>query len=214
MPTRNIFQVIDFIQYIVKKERGVFITPAEATTNLDAGQLDCFEEWFKVYGETQEIHDALRPFRVYYQFTSDSSGMVTFPADYLHIIGTAFTVAGSTVNEITVVNEDEFISALVSQLRPVSNSSPIARDTNVGLSVYPQVTQTGFFSYLRRPVTPVYGYAQVGRVITYDPNTSTQLEWSDVYLNNIIARSLKFAGINMDEQAISQFAEQYDQETK
>lgn len=214
MATRTIADIVDFVQYICRKERGIFITPAQCTSNLDAGQLDSFEEYFKLYGENQVIHDALRPFRVYYQFTSDSSGFVTFPSDYLHLVGTAFTVSGSTVNEITFPNEDEFISALKSQLRPVSLSDPIARDTDTGFSLYPQSTQIGFFTYLKRPDTPVYGYTQLGRVITYDPNTSTQLEWSDVYINNIIAKSLRYVGINMTEPEISQFAEMYNQETK
>ena len=56
------------------------------------------------------------------------------------------------------------------------------------------------------------GYTQTGRTITYDPNTSTQLEFTDVYINNIIARTLKFWGINMAEQDIQQFAQLQTQE--
>lgn len=208
---RNISDIVDFIQYIVRKERGVFITPSQCTTNLDTGQMDCFGEWFKLYGADQEIHDALRPFRVYYQFTSDAAGFVTFPSGYLHLLGQPFTVTGSTVNRIDFVNEDELPFALTSQLRAVTTSYPIAVDTSTGFSIYPQTLQTGFFTYLKRPATPVYGYTQVGRVITYDSTTSTQLEWSDAYINAIIAQSLKYVGVNMDEQGISAFAEQYKQ---
>jgi len=176
--------------------------------------MDCYEEWFKPYGANQEIHDALRPFRVYQQFTSSSAGFVTFPSDYLHLLGQPFTVTGSTVNRISFVNEDELPFALTSQLRPVTTSYPIAVDTATGFSIYPQSTQTGFYNYLRRPATPVYAYSQVGRVISYDSAASTQLEWSDVYINNIIARSLRYVGINMDENGISQFAEQYSKENQ
>lgn len=211
---RTIANVVDFIQYIVAKERGVFISPAQSTTNLDTGQLDYFEECFAAYGVDGTVHDALRPFRVYYQFTTDAAGMVTFPSDYMHLLGTAFTVAGSTVNEITMVNEDDFVSALTSSLRPVTNISPIARDTNNGFSIYPQQTQIGFFTYLRRPAIPVYDYTQVGRAITYNAAGSTQLEWLEVYWNNIIAKSLRYVGINMSEQDVSAFAEQYNAETK
>lgn len=211
---RNISSCVDFIQYLIRKERGVFQTPAQITTNLDAGQLDAFEEYFKPYGETQKIHDALRPFRVYYPFTSDAAGFVTYPSDYIHLLGTPFSVSGSTVNQVFFYNEDEFVNALNSQLRPVSLSSPIAVDTSTGFSLYPQSTQRGFFTYLRRPATPVYGYTQVGRVITYDPNTSTQLEWNEIYINNIIAKSLRYIGINMSEDEISKFAEMYNSETE
>ena len=115
---------------------------------------------------------------------------------------------------IRFVNEDELPFALTSQLRTVSTSKPIAKDTSGGFQLYPQSTQTGFYNYLRRPNAPVLGYTQTGRTITYDPNTSTQLEFTDVYINNIIARALKFWGINMAEQDIQQFAQLQTQETK
>lgn len=211
---RNLSNLYDFYQYIVRKERGVFVTPPQFTQNLDAGQLDAFEEYFKLYGVDGTTHDALRPFRVYYMFTSDAAGIVTFPSDYQHILGTAYTVMGSTVNEITFVNDDEFVSALMSQLRPVSIYSPIAADRGVGFQIYPSQLQIGFFNYIRRPAIPVYGFSQVGRELTYNPLTSTQLEWTEVYQNNIIAKALRYAGINMDEQGVSQFAEMYNAETK
>ena len=104
--------------------------------------------------------------------------------------------------------------ALKSQLRPVSTSLPIAKDTATGFQIYPQVAQTGFYNYLRRPVKPVFGYTTSGRTITYDSATSTQLEFTDVYINNIISIALKFWGINMAEQDIQVFAQNQTQETK
>lgn len=211
---RNISNLYDFYQYIVRKERGVFVTIQQFEQNLDAGQLDSFEEYFKAYGVDETIHDALRPFRVYYQFTSDAAGIVTFPSDYMHLVGTPFSVMGSTVNEITFINEDEFVNALNSQLRPVSLISPIALDTATGFRMWPSQLQIGFFTYLRRPAIPVFDYTQAGRVITYNAAGSTQLEWLEVYWNNIIAKALKYAGVNMDEQGVTEFADKYNQETQ
>lgn len=210
----NINDVYNFLTFIVRKERGVFITIPEAMQTLDNAQLEATEDWFSGYGTTQIIHDAIRKLRTQVQFTSASDGLVTFASDYLHMIGNPYTVTGSTVNAVRFVNEDELPYALTSQLRPVSTSKPIAKDASVGFRLYPQVTQTGFYNYLRRPLTPVLGYTQTGRTITYDPNTSTQLEFTDVYINNIIARALKFWGINMAEQDIQQFAQIQTQETK
>ena len=200
--------------FIVRKERGVFVTIPEAMQTLDNAQLEAVEEWFSTYGTTQIIHDAIRKLRVQKNFTSDSTGLVTFDADYLHLIGGAYTVSGSTINNVRFLNEDELALALKSQLRAVSTSNPIAIDASVGFRLYPAVTQVGFYNYLRRPATPVLGYTQSGRNITYDPNTSTQLEFTDVYINNIISRALKFWGINMAEQDIQQFAQIQTQETK
>jgi hypothetical protein len=210
----NINDVYNFLVFIVRKERGVFITIPEAMQTIDNAQLEATEDWFSQYGVTQIIHDAIRKLRSQVQFTSASDGQVTFASDYLHMIGNPYTVTGSTINAVRFVNEDELPFALTSQLRPVSTAKPIAKDTAVGFQIYPQSTQTGFYNYLRRPATPVLGYTQAGRTITYNPNTSTQLEFTDVYINNIIARALKFWGINMAEQDIQQFAQLQTQETK
>jgi hypothetical protein len=210
----NINDVYNQMIFIVRKERGVFVTIPEAMQTLDNAQLEAVEEWFSTYGTTQIIHDAIRELRVQKSFTSDSTGLVTFDADYLHLIGGAYTVSGSTINNVRFLNEDELALALKSQLRPVSTSNPIAIDASVGFRLYPAATQSGFYNYLRRPATPVLGYTPSGRNITYDPNTSTQLEFTDVYINNIMSRALKFWGINMAEQDIQQFAQIQTQETK
>lgn len=211
---RTLESVVDFMRYIVRKERGVFLTTDEAVQNLDVGQMDLFMSFFKDYGVTQNIHDALRPFRIYYQFTSNSAGFVTFPDGYLYLIGSPFTVTGSTVNEIVFVNEAEFPHALKSQLRPVSNSYPIAIDSSDGFSIYPQQTQIGYFTYLRRPAQPIYATVQSGRSIYYDATNSVNIEWEEQYWNNIIAKALKYVGVNMGEQDVFAFAEQFNQETK
>jgi hypothetical protein len=210
----NINDVYNQMLFIVRKERGVFVTVPEAMQTLDNAQLEAVEEWFSTYGTTQIIHDAIRKLRVQKNFTSDATGLVTFDSDYLHLIGGAYTVSGSSINNVRFLNEDELALALKSQLRVVSTSNPIAIDASVGFRLYPAATQIGFYNYLRRPAAPVLGYTQSGRTITYDPLTSTQLEFTDVYINNIMSRALKFWGINMAEQDIQQFAQIQTQETK
>ena len=212
----NLNEIYNFMVFIVRKERGVFVTIPEFESTLDNAQIEAVSDWFELYGTTQKIHDAIRKISSQVQFTSASDGQVDFASNYLHMIGGAYTVTGSTINSIRFVNEDEVALALKSQLRPVSTSLPIARDTATGFQIYPQVAQTGFYNYLRRPLKPVYGYTQSpgSRTIIYDNATSTQLEFTDVYINNIISIALKFWGINMAEQDIQAFAQNQTQETK
>ncbi len=210
----NLNEIYNFMVFIVRKERGVFVTISEFESTLDNAQIEATSGWFELYGITQKIHDAIRKLRSQVQFTSASDGQVNFASDYLHMIGGAYTVTGSTINTIRFVNENEVSLSLKSQLRPVSTSLPIAKDTATGFQIYPQVAQTGFYNYLRRPVKPVFGYTTSGRTITYDSATSTQLEFTDVYINNIISIALKFWGINMAEQDIQAFAQNQTQETK
>lgn len=211
---RNIYQIYQFFVYLVRKQiGGSLLTIQEAMQALNSGQLDAVETWFADYGVNQKIHDAIRQLRVYQPFTSDSSGMVTYPSDYLHSLGTPFTVYGSAVTNPTFKNEDEVAFALTSKLRPVDMENPMIVNTATGFSIYPQATQVGAYWYLRLPAAPVLGYTQNGREITYDQSTSTQLEFTDVYVNNILARALQYVGVNMSENEISAFANVYNKET-
>lgn len=211
---RTIFSLYELSRYIVSKERGVYLTIPDFNQNMDAGLLDAVEFWFQGYGENQTLHDAIRPLRTYQPFTSSSAGFVTFPSDYAHLLGNPYTVYGSTVTNGRFINEDEFISATTSQLRSLDSSNPVFLDSATGFWIYPQTTQVGAYWYLRRPLSPVLAYTQVGRAITYDSANSVQVELNEMYWNNVVARSLKYAGINMDEEAVSEFAEKYQEETK
>lgn len=209
-------------QYIIRKARGGFQTVAEFNQNLWAGYKDCVSEWFAGYGSNQPIHDALRPMRVYQPFTSDSSGFVLFPSNYMHILGAPSTIYGSTVTRPTAVNEDEIAFALTSQVRPCDMENPIIVDyaTTVsgvqvgGFSIYPQQTQIGFYWYLRLPTQPVLVVTTVGRVLTYDPVNSVQIETSEIYWNYILARSLSLLGINMSEKEVVEYSQLFAAESK
>ena len=167
MAARNISQIYDLMDFIIRKERGAFVTIPQGVSALASAQLTVFERYFKLFAETQQIHDALRPFRVYYNFTSDGTGNVTFPADYTHMLASVFTVSGSTRYRVTFISEDEWVDAMNSQLRPATTSAPIAKNTATGFVLFPFQTQSGYFDYLRLPATPVYAYTQTGRTITY-----------------------------------------------
>jgi hypothetical protein len=211
----SINDIYNFMVYIVRKERGVFVTITEFENTLDNAQIEAVEGWFSLYGQNQRIHDALRKVRVQKDFTT-SNGSITFESDYLHQLGGVYTISGSSLNVVNFVNEQEFALAAKSQLRPVTVNSPIAKDITNGFQIYPSSSYVGVYNYLRRPLKPVYGYTQAtgSRTIVWNQYTSTNLEFSDVYVNNIISRALKFWGINMAEQDIEQFSQLQTQETK
>lgn len=211
---RDINNLYNLFQYIIRKERGTFCTVEQFDQNLDAGQLDAIAEWFAPYGVDQKLHDALRPIRIYTPIFSDATGYVSFPTNYLHLLGNPFVVNGSSFYELDFVSEAEFVFAMNSQQRPVTATNPIAFDTSTGFKMWPEQMYQLALNYIRRPSTPVLFYTQVGRTITYNSAGSTQLQFSEIYWNNILAKALKYAGINMNEDGVYKFAEQYDKETQ
>lgn len=218
MAARNINDIYNLMVYIVRKERGNFPTVAEAMAALHAGQLSVYEKYFASYGATQIIHDAITLFKTTYGFTADTTGKATYPSDYLHTLIT-YTTSGSTIYKIKMVQEDELADAINSALRPISLTKPIGRQISIvtslspyiiatGLQIYPQQTQSGVLIYMRQPAYPVLAYTQTGRTITYNSSGSTQLEFTDIYIDEIIGAALGYLGINMDESAIAQFGQQ------
>jgi len=218
----NINDLYNLSQYIIRKTRGAFQTIPEFNQNIWLGYKNAVSEWFKSYGSNQQVHDALRPMRVYQPFTSDSSGFVIFPSDYMHLLGAINTVYGSSVCRPTWVNEDELGFALTSQLRPTNMENPIVVDYAItvsgvrvgGFSLYPQQTQQGFYFYLRLPTQPVLVVTQVGRDITYDPINSVQIETSEIFWNYILAKSISILGENMSEKEVVDYSVMMAAESK
>jgi hypothetical protein len=111
---------------------------------------------------------------------------------------------------VKMTNEDEIGDRLNSQINPPLATAPVGQMVEArSIQLYPSnVVYTGFITYMRRPVKPVYGYSVVGgRTIVYEPINSVQLEWKDSDINAILLKGLASIGINLSDQEVSQFAE-------
>lgn len=207
---RTLDVIHDFIDFMARKERGAFLSPAEIDVLLDNAQMEFYEKLINEYAVTQKIHDALAIFKTSTTTQSGSDGSIDLPDNYLHL-RSANAILGSTLYKIQFVEDDEFVEATKSQLRPVSTTRPLGRIEGGFIYVYPATTHYVTINYFRRPAAPSYVYTENGREIVYDPILSTQLEWQDTdYLNKIILRALSYVGINLNEQDITQFGIQYD----
>ena len=222
----NIQEVHDFIDLITAQERGGFNTPSEKDQALDRASLTLFEFYRARYSTAIESKEALAPFRGRYDYTTDGSGEITISTglDFVHLLAMDVMVndpdTPSGFNDdrrypVSFPNEDELADRLNSQIKQPTRTAPIADIIGVGwYNLYPQVVHAGTIYYLSRPDTPVFGYTQSGRVITYDPSTSTQLQWTEPYLNNVIFLALRFLGINLNNEYLNQVMTQYVGETK
>jgi hypothetical protein len=56
---RTLDVIHDFIDFMVRKERGAFISPPEIDVLLDNAQMEFYESLIDLYAATQKIHDAL-----------------------------------------------------------------------------------------------------------------------------------------------------------
>lgn len=176
--------------------------------------MSLFDDLSPKYATSQNIKDALSPFRDVYNFTTQVSGYVIVPTDRnyekLLDIQIYFQVSNRTIYyPITLYNEDTRATRLNSQINPVTITSPIGEQTGKQtFRLYPVGQYNGNVTFLRKPVDVVFGYSVIsGRVIVYNPNTSVQSEWSEIWQNSILLKCLSSIGINLTSQDVSQYAE-------
>lgn len=209
----NIAEAVEFTQFWINKKSGAWYTIDEAVSVVDAGQMALYRDLKPKYATSQWVKDALSPFREVYNFTTAVSGNVIVPdTDYLDLLGIKiyFLISNRTVYApIKLINEDEDATRLNSQVDPVTATSPIGEQIGLrSFRLYPAAVYNGNVTYLRRPVKPVYGYSVIsGRVINYDPNTSTQLEWRETEHIPLLLKGLQSLGINLSDAEVQNFAQ-------
>jgi hypothetical protein len=235
----TIQNVHDAVLYFLNKEQNAYISHEEIDLVLDRAQMAQFNDYYSPknngqapvmgYGETQKINDALSPFKNTYTFSATSSdpnytpgGVVSLPTVYMYLISLYTTVYVSQlgrniVNPVTVLNEEELVLRLNSQVIPVTTDDPICiMNANKKIQLFPDAPQSGKVFYFRRPAVPKFGYTQSGRTITYNsgaynpstnPTGSTQLEWAEQDVNNIIIKALSYYGLNISNPDTVNFAE-------
>ena len=78
------------------------------------------------------------------------------------------------------------------------------------IEMFPAQWYAGTLYYMKKPTAPVFAYSQVGRAITYNSLTSTQLEWNDEETMNIIFKVMQLVGVNLQAGEVIQFFQQKD----
>lgn len=210
----NISEIHTFIDLITFQERGGFSTPAEIDSALDRASMTYFSYYRPQYAKNITAKEALSPFRVKYSYTTDGQGRITLTSGQLFVSLLAMDVAvydpdtASSYNptrtyDVTFPNEDELAERKNSHINPPKPYAPIADIVGVGwYNLYPQQVHSGSIYFLKRPAVPVYAYSQSGRTITYLPNSSTQLEWVEPYINKVIFLAIRYLGLNLDNEKL------------
>jgi hypothetical protein len=207
-----------FLQLIDKEKNG-YITHAEIDRLLDIAQMG---ELMDLYGNprkdgipmhlgrSQSINDQLSPFIKSYEFVADANGVVSTPEDYLFGVTLYFNrPVGMTFEKrfVTPITEEELSYRLTSQVIAPSQTNPVYVQRGGTLQVFPNASFSGELVYIKRPEVPKFAYTQTGRAITYDEYYSTQMEWRESSLSNIIYRAISIGGFTLADQNSLQFGD-------
>lgn len=208
MDLNDFYQEINFY---INKAQGGWYSPPELDLIVDRAQLTLFNRYYLQFATSQRLDDALAPFKVETTFTTLSNGIINMASNYLNLIAlyTMVQDADSVTRPkpVEIINENQLAIRLNSQVCPVTIYDPIGTILNdYDIQLYPKVVHGGYLHYLRRPAKPFFSYTLVsGRVIVYDVDTSTQLEWGEKDFKSIALIALEELGINLSEADLIQW---------
>lgn len=206
----------NFIRYILQKERGGWAAPEEIDDVLDRAQWQKYNDDFSIYAVDQKAKDNLSVFSTKLIF-STSNGIVSLPIVatvnpcYEHFLSMYVqyydNIQQTTrYREVKFLSEDKIAERLDSQILTPTITDPVGEQKSPGVfQLYPATSLSGYSYYLRRPVRPIFVYTISGRAITYNSGSSTQMEWNESSMDNILLRAIQLAGVNLTDEQLVQY---------
>lgn len=234
----NVNDVVQAMQFYSAKKQSSMISPDEINILFKAVNLDYLKYLVGLpeqytpgqpmapvqYQLTQQITDRVYPFIKKLIVPRATSGFFPIPVDYFafssiryRYVSNATSCGGNPFHkalDIRVVMDEEVNDILFNTICPPTLLYPICAYYLGGLEVWPHDILSVIFTYLKRPVTPVWGFTVVNDEPVYNPATSTDFEWPDMCLNDITIMCLKYIGINLESQELIGFAINRDNKGK
>lgn len=155
-------------------------------------------------GQSSYIRESLSPFIEWPStLTIDGQGRTPYPTDYEMWDAMYW---GIYKQPVKFIQQGRLSSHINSSINPVSRN-PVFMSVYRGFQVYPTSIGTTELSYIRTPQTmtwaysnDIYGRPQFNAALSQNP----QWQISDMW--EVIVRALAIAGVNLQAQMVSQYA--------
>jgi hypothetical protein len=226
----NLGEILDKVyNQLGKDQYGGYITPRNYNEAIKWVNLEQINDLLKVFEEKREITDDLFP---YVTTIGDSGttpipvdpfGYYTLPDDYYYYIRSYTsqfdnTCAGATekIRPIEFLNQADFGYRIGTDIMAPSFDRPISAVQNNRMLLRPIGIEAVTFTYLRRPLNPVFDYDIVDTEIFYlppgtyhqnssvepvgTPSASVEFEWPESVTYNLVELIVKYFTINIRSQ--------------
>lgn len=216
----NIDTVKSLCELIVNKNQSGQLTPVRFNLACESVTWD----WFNFcYGQpvlskngsqsndmfwqsTEKISNNLRPFIKKVVLQIDPTGKAIKPTDFVQTSSVRYWYGTKQVG-VDFANDGDLEEFLGTELLAPTKQYPVYAIYYDKIQFYPKDLVRVEFTYLRKPVTPVWGYTTVNSRPVYDAATSVDFEFPEENINEIVARIVKLWGINIREQQVQQYAQ-------
>lgn len=172
------------------------LSPKDFNTIFNSAEQRYFNQLYKRYGANQDVDDSIIRFKSDPTPITLVSGRWTKPSTVLHIDALT-TTAGYP---ITRVNDDRLGGYLTSSYDAPTAVTPIYTEYNLFAQIYPINLTTAVAVFLAELIPSVWGYTVVSGRPVYNPATSTQPQWSEADLDEIIYLAGVDLGLNLRDQ--------------
>jgi hypothetical protein len=199
MPAVYLGQVFDTIKLVLNKERKGSVRDAQIVTALRIGSLNYFGRQLMEYRAGAEVPSTLRQ----QKFTAPvaiAAGVGPLPADFAKEV--SFVMADPDARDGEFLSAAEFSNRLKSLLLPPSPADPIGKVEGNQVLIAP--TANIILTYIKKPVEFVYVQTidADGRGTTPNLATSTDLDFPQECLPDIIKEALMFLGVKQQDNDV------------
>lgn len=213
---------VDFMyrvcQYCVNKEQNGYLSPEEFNVVIQQAQLSYAsfligspQQYQYVrgqsrvsFGQNENVRQSLTPIIYNYTLPISGNGFSPYPSDYQKM-DSIIDIYG---RPIRFMSQDRHYSYISSSIDPIA-ANPCYELVYNGFMFYPNNIGVANLSYVRRPPAIIWGYTPdpVTDIPIYDPSKSSDPIWFDVDCFDIIARALKFIGVNLQVADVYRIAD-------
>jgi hypothetical protein len=208
------------VNFIIRKNQNGTIRPSDFNNIINVAQVSYMDyllgEFQKYlpgrpmaaveFGQNQDIRQRLTPFiKTPATLTINAgTGISPYPTDFQAADAMYY---GQYNRRVKYIQQDRLDSHLNSYIDPIT-TSPVYLTIDTGLQFYPTNLGTAKFSYIGTPrtmfwnsTTDIYGRA------VYNSVGSVQPQWYELDQLQIVVRALAQIGVNLQLNAVQQYAQ-------
>ncbi len=201
---KKIKEIHDQINLLTTKGRTGYHTASEIDIAVYMASKELYNEYYEEFEKENALHDSLSPFTTNPTVITLTNGQYTIPSDFIHDLGEI--TAGANDVMVDVVDRAAIARRRSNTLTPPSVEYPVCVYYDGYIQFYPTTITNVKFSYLKKPVQPVYATTISNGREVYDDTNSVDVEWIETDLAKVTTRAMSVLGINLEDLKLVQWS--------
>jgi hypothetical protein len=207
---------------IVNKENRGYITPQEFNLFADQSQLEIFEQYVFDLNQYMRLKENNTEYANLYKTIDEklsrfkTEADLTYTTDHFHFPDNLHKLGTVIYNGIEVdkVDKKQLLEYQLSKLTQPTITSPVFTQNianssgHWAIKVFPStITSNVSCTYVRKPISPNWGYTSISGNALYNASYSTDFELHESDETALVLKILAYAGLNIKDASVVQVAD-------